>query len=235
MTVSAALAVVEFAHRNGIPRDTIVNTFTFAVDALSSMAVVDAALGDDIVAFYNTPNTTQKVAWYMNYCIDRGTNLSKIKWYNLDGHLDGTPHGSPAHIRLWTLDNAGGALGHMPAEVAACLSFNSDYGTDPEESGGTRPRARDRGRVYIPVNAGALGEITGFGNLEFLPAFRVDLTVAAKRLHDQANAEAPAASWCVWSRKNAQIHEAVQAWVDNAPDIQRRRGFKPTVRTTTTF
>jgi hypothetical protein len=40
--------------------------------------------------------------------------------------------------------------------------------------------------------------------------------------------------WVVYSPTDDAYHEVANGWVDNAWDTQRRRGYKPTSRTTFT-
>jgi hypothetical protein len=232
--VAAAQAVVVIPAISGIARDAVVNTFNFALDAYADMTAVDTALGPDVVDFYTHTNTSYKVGEYLGYSRDRTADVCLVKWYDLDGHLDGSPHGSPAITRTFSLPAPNSAIGGiMPTEVCAVLSVHSAYGSDPEFSGATRPRARDRGRVYVgPLVPAAMGLVTTILDTELTTSFRTDLTVAAARLITASTGHAVDAEWAVWSRTRAALTAITGGWVDNAPDTQRRRGSRPTVRTT---
>lgn len=232
---TAALAVVSFANRNGIAKDAVVNDIAFTIPGIADVNTFGVLAEASVEDFYNGANTTHTLAYYMAYSLDRTAGMATTKWYDLTGHLNGTPHGSPGRVDTWTLGAVGGGLGLAPAECAACLSFHSAYGGDLEESGATRPKQRDRGRIYLPLNNGAMGDVAGFGNPELLAAFRTDCTVAMKRFHDAVAGLAGAPNWAVWSRAKATVQAVIAGSVDNAPDTQRRRGFKATAKTSLTF
>lgn len=120
----------------------------------------------------------------------------------------------------WTFDAApsGNAL---PTEVALCVSFQAS-----KVSGS--PQARRRGRLY-------LGPFEDAVNTDGRPGSSF-VTGAANGL--KAFAEDLAAGFCsllVYSRVDEIGRTAINGWVDNAFDTQRRRGLDPTVKTAVTF
>jgi hypothetical protein len=112
--------------------------------------------------------------------------------------------------------------------VAICGSFHSFYAADPEFIPGARPRARDRGRIYWgPLTSDVLTQDGGTMRTRVKDTVRSDLMKKMQGLRDD-----PGFSWSVWSRKNSTIDPVQVVWVDDAIDIQRRRGEKAIVRTT---
>lgn len=228
---------VNFPHHSGLARDTVVNTFTFSAEAdmgATEMAVIESALTD----FYNgtdTGGTGLTVASFIGPTMSR-TIAPVFKHYSLDGHLNGTAVGSPVRTQNMALLGAGNGGTGLPAEVACVLSYHADYTTDPEfgPGGATRPRARDRGRLFIgPLSAnGCISQEATTLRPYVSDNLRNTLLAAANRLSSFAGLPA---FWAVWSRKNAAVHQAIGASVDDAFDTQRRRGERPNVRTTISF
>lgn len=220
---AVTLTVVTLNKDSLVPRDAVQNTFAFLtpLGAISTeITAIETALKD----FYNTvTSTTHAVNEYLALDLSTAANANTFEHYNLDGHLDGSPHGSPIATGTWTL-TATGAF-NLPPELAICLTFHSAYGSDVEfGAGGSRPRARDRGRVYIgPLSTGAFSTssppVVATNPLATIPA-------AAARLRDDANTV-----WAQWSRAASEVNPVAAGWVDNAPDVQRRRGLVATART----
>lgn len=219
------LAVVKLAMKSGIPSDVVQNTFAFEYDLTGIGA---SALNTALVAFYNANHVGPgALNSYLSEALSTSSNANTISYYDLTGHLSGTPHGSPVAVTQWTLGATGtGTPG--PNEVCMCLTAQADYGTDVEFGPGTRPRARDRSRVYI-------------GPLEITLVTAEDTTTHAITVGtspQQSLAASGAAllaanvGWSVWSRRDAALKPVVSGWVDNAFDIQRRRGIKASARTT---
>jgi hypothetical protein len=201
---------VNFPHHSGLARDQVVNTWTFAAEAdldAGMLTTLESALTD----FYNgntVAGTGLSVANFIGPTMSR-TIAPTFKHYDLDGHLNGTAVGSPVRVQPMALLGAGNGGTGLPAEVSCCLSSHADFGTDAEFGPGglSRPRARDRGRVYTLIDAGR--RLFSFPSLP--------------------------ASWVVWSRKAAAVKNVVAISVDDAFDTQRRRGERPNVRTTWTL
>lgn len=115
----------------------------------------------------------------------------------------------------------------LPAECAAVLSYHGAFGSGIN-------KARRRGRVYIgPLNTSAVSAQSG----------RVLLTAQAiLDIKNAANALMAAGDvdkkWATFSPTSVAggmsiadaTNDVVGGWVDNAVDIQRRRGVKATAR-----
>lgn len=127
---------------------------------------------------------------------------------------------APVHDATFTLNSAPSGT-QLPSECAVVLSFQ-----------GTRvsgqSQARRRGRVYLgPLDQAQLssGRISA-GTI-------TTITTAASALLSSSTAAADW-DWVVRSQVGATNVFVTNGWVDNAVDIQRRRGLEPTVRTTWT-
>ena len=114
----------------------------------------------------------------------------------------------------------------IPPEVAVCLSYKADPipGNNP---------ASMRGRMYI----GGIGTGVAVGTGSAFPAPNGSLIAGmAAAATGWANGitGAPAWNWVVYSRKLGVHWNVTNGWIDNAFDIQRRRGNAATARTTWT-
>lgn len=219
-------ASVTFNHVSGLPEDSVVNTFTFHTLGDDLAGVEGDAIQDLLNDFYTLGHgTSASIGSRLGAQLSRTAN-PVMRLYDITGHLTGTPAGSP--VRVSPLANLPGASDPnlLPTEVAACLSFRSDYLSDPEFAPGTRPRARDRGRIYI----GPLGQNNCVAGLGGRPVPSGTLTAvildAAQALRDQ-----PDAQWRVWSRARGTTDAVVEIWLDDAWDTQRRRGEAAQART----
>lgn len=221
------LAVAKLKKASGMPNDTAENTFAFACS--TAVAVAAPSIAEKLHQFYCIENTTQTRplwAWLAASVSDGATGL-QVDVYDITAHLNGSPHGSPVYTQTFDPNTSG--PDSLPDEVAVCLSYHSAYGTDVEFGPATRPRARDRGRIFFgPLMRGAVEE-DGITSEPF-PAtnLRLDLKAAATTLMGDGTGEAE--TWSVWSRTDATLKAVVGGWIDNAFDTQRRRGNAPDFR-----
>lgn len=225
--MTALLIETVLAHKSALPKDSVVNTWCFATPSVAYDNSEALTVCADLTAFYTTiaAPATESLDKYLGPTISRTALAHKHKVYDLTGHLDGTPHGSPKSTVNFTI-GAGRSTVALPSEVAVALSFHAGYGDDAEFAPGARPRMRDRGRVFIGPLVTSAGQELGTENTERPTAiFRDLLTAAAARLM-----AAPGHAWSVWSRVNGSIEPVVGGWVDDSYDTIRRRGEKPTVR-----
>lgn len=212
MTILRVL--VTFNREDGVPADATTNTFHFNTGGV--LLPTDAAeVRGRVLAFYNTATTgmIQSIGKYLSREIVGAEVGCKV--YDLN---DPEP-------RVPVLDSPfvvteGSSGDNMVSEVAVCLS----YGTAVVAGD---VRARHRGRLFIgPLNVQAqefmAGEPTVSADL------RGDLGKAAQALIAQDTA---LLKWSVYSRADGTAHAPItHGWVDNAFDIQRRRGVKATIR-----
>lgn len=108
----------------------------------------------------------------------------------------------------------------LPSELSVCLSFQGS-----KASG--FPQARRRGRIYVgPLSVGS--NVNGRPDPSLIGA----IAAAGNALRTDVAAIAGDTRWAIWSVRNQAPVEVTDGWVDNAFDIQRRRGVRDTSRTT---
>lgn len=220
------LAVVKLAKKSGIPADSPEMSFAFNVGdlLLATLTGVNAS----IQAFFKTTPTGSTFALQaiLSQSLSSVGTLSSTTIYDLTGHLDGSAHGAPIASFLWGLTAVGTAT-VLPDQVAAVLSVHSAFGGDVEFAPHARPRGRDRGRVYLgPLDSSVVVQdsVTKEPRLD-TPVTGVIANAAKALLTAQPG-------WSVWSRKDAALKPITGGWVDNRPDVQRRRAAAASSRLT---
>lgn len=224
MTVAThVIAQVVLARTSGLPEDAVTNTFHFSrvsADYETAVGVIATALQN----FYNDPPgpaTTFPIANFINDQISRASNACKINCYN--GALP--PTSRTPDTTVFTLA-AAASSNSLAAETALCLSFMDTTAV-------LAPAPRRRGRVYIgPLNFDAVGSESA-GDIRPDSTFVSRLNAAAEALYDEVLAGG--VNWVVYSPTNDAVYTIDTSWVDNAFDVQRRRGAKPSSRTTLVF
>lgn len=187
----------------GIPEDAVTNSWCVQADDLTAAVL----FCDEIEDLYDT------VGGLLSAAVRQ--NNHELKLYDVD---DPMPR-APVYTNVFNL--AAAPTGQtMPPEVASCLSFQG-----VKVSG--QPQNRRRGRVFVgPLKTTALDATGRFG-----AGFMTTLKTAGQDLL-VASAAAPSWTWGIHSPLTIGDFVAVNnGWVDNAPDIQRRRGTLATART----
>lgn len=193
---------VTLAMDSGIPEDASVNTWH--CDALSLPNGYEDFV-DDLEIFYQTVDVL------LSTKVD-AANIEAVV-YRMS---DPTPR-APVYRKTFTGITTGTEA--WPPEMAICLSFQGD------QISGT-PQARRRGRVYI-------GPCSTLATSTTDPRIS---TGSVSALVNGANALLAASdlsatyAWCVYSPSDDALVEVTNGWVDNAPDVQRRRGLVATTR-----
>lgn len=214
----------------GFSDESVVNTFAFAsevtIDAAARLDILNAVAG-----FYNTLHfeAAATVASYLAGTLSRDVGGCSLKMYDITGHLDGSPAGSPIEDSTFTL-GAAATADNMPTQTAAVITTRARGALDEpvEGPGGVRPRQRVSGRLFVgPLNESAF--VSGSSDhRRFTTAFMGSLICAAEGLQD-ALVDGDYA-WCVWSRTNADMIPIVRAECDDSPDVLRSRKINPTQR-----
>jgi hypothetical protein len=201
-------AQVVFQGASDLPEDVYVNTFHFVTPAGDS-AVQRAAVAGRLKTFYEVAGTgsANSVGQFLSPYVRRPY---LIKLYDM---ADLPP-------RQPLIDNTGVlpaplTVTGLPEELACVLSFRGD----PPLT------ARRRGRVYIgPLCLEAIDQSDAANPSLIDASLRFALRGAATDL-----AAAPE-GWSVYSPTANQWTPVVDGWIDNAVDVQRRRGAAATVR-----
>lgn len=196
-------AQVEIKATSGIAEDSAVNVWHFHT---LSLATPWTSIRDALVDFY--------VAVQGLFPSTVLQNGHRIRLYRLDDPEPRAPV-LDEDFNL-TTPTSGTAL---PPELAACLSFQAERVSGQDQ-------ARRRGRVYI----GPLDTAMLTGGL-LTAAVQSSLATAATALLTESVAQGDW-DWAVYSRVNGTAEPVTNGWVDNAPDVQRRRGLAATNRVT---
>lgn len=209
-------AQVSLQDISGLPRDRYVNVFNLyhpSPDALTPIqqANVITALGH----FYRTMGA------YLHPAIDPAT--SEVALYDMS-----LPKGSPP-IKTGPLQVTGAGATFvgtpMPTELAACLTLSGQpFSTELNTK-------ILRGRIYIgPLNTSAVQALTtGAKHSRVADEFAESVVTAGIGLATALAAENMV--WCVYSPTRGYLLPVSKLSVDDAWDIQRRRGDEPTTST----
>lgn len=204
--MSVCRAMVTIPKDSGVPEDAITNVLYFDADATSGSA---ASITTALSTFYTA--VMPQLSSTLN------PTAAKVRFYNMG---DSEPR-APYADNFLTIGATTGPL-TGPPEIACVLSFQGD-----RESGVRQ--GRRRGRIYL----GPLG-YTGLGNAETINVSTVDAIAAAGGALMDASDASSTWSWVVYSQVPGHLAWTVvtNGWVDNAFDVQRRRGIDPTYRKT---
>jgi hypothetical protein len=238
----AILAKVSIPNLSGMPEDTVTNTWAIKT-ALEPTPDDYSDIHFALAKFYNEVPAAQtySVSNFFSGRLSRVANACQITQYYFDEVGTPEPLGAPNWMQSFTIDAKGSSDWiNMPDEVACCLSFAADLDGIPESvpggpagpEGDTRPRSRRRGRVFLgPLNAGA---VTQGSEQTVRPSTDLVSTALAAlgTLNEEIDAMLGTFLLGVFSRTDWDVRPITSAWIDNAFDTQRRRGQKPTSRTT---
>jgi hypothetical protein len=190
----------------GASEDTIVNTWGFDMDKDEGTgnAVLSALL-----SFYTG------LAAYLSP-MQAWNSGGKAKFYDM---TDAEPR-VPWKESVFTFTGAFGAT-TLPTECCIAMSFQGDPISGVEQR-------RRRGRIYLgPLFSGAVSTTNGL----LTPAV-TSLVVTQMTALEAASTAAASWTWGVISNTpSLNFVRATSGWVDNAVDIQRRRGYDATLRT----
>lgn len=208
MSVLRVMFVLE--HDSGLPEDQSVNVWHFNSAAATAAEAEDAS--DLVVAWYNTDDGNGHAP--RDYLSPVLSGAWSTKVYDL----------SDAEPRVPMFEDNGsfavGGTDPMPSEIAVCLSFQGNA-----TSGGNQ--ARRRGRIYLgPLDVSASdAQIPPRPS----PALIESMRAAANNVLLPSNGNDP--EWCVYSRVDDIGRPVTNGWIDNAFDVQRRRGERANDRT----
>lgn len=194
------------------------NVFHFR-DTNGVVPTPHADIEDAIVSFFNDEGPAAgKVRSFMSEHMD--PDDAQLRIYDLD---DDKPR-APIYTNEFNLGPFTGGTS-LPKEICCALSYRA-------ASVSGEPPARRRGRLYI----GPLGQNAGVAaSNDFRPApgFRAVILDAGERLMQLRESDGPV--WVVYSPTNEQWYAPIEVSVDDAFDIQRRRGSAATFRSRRNF
>lgn len=204
---------VRLPYYTNIPEDVLTNTWHFFSDGVTPFADAVEYLSGRLDTFYSNTYAGSQGAPYINW------DAAVVHGYNL---ADAPPR-VPVIVPI-PITTPNDTSSNVSPETAICLSFQG------VPLSGT-PQARRRGRIYL----GALGEavVTDGTTSTFPRPFQawVDQVLGDVEtlLLDTGDA---GLEWVVWSPTDSASVPVNNGWIDNSLDTQRRRGFRPTARTT---
>lgn len=215
MAVVQTLRIQVILNPSVSTEDQVMNTWHIATEGATTP---DTAAGDFVNTFLDS--------FYQSIDVQLAGELQGavplVRCFNLIEPKPRQPH---AEMNLTALTTTSSAL---PREVACCLSYKAQY------QSGVSPKRR-RGRIYLgPLQNGAITSSTGL----FASGMVSLITSAAQTLIDASQASA-LWKWVVYSPTTdtagtgeTGMYPVVSGWVDDNPDIQRRRNKAVGVRST---
>lgn len=240
MAVTCLQMVSRLSSVTGLPEDIVENVIHVKFPADPSPTEVIACLAAFGNFYIATPTGgTNAVGKYMAQQMGVSPQTSTILAYSTTDLSGGTPFGSPIGTSTFSFPTRLGSGLDLPEEVAVVCSYNGDL-TDvpiteanPSPPPATiRPAQRRRGRMYVgPLSSFTVVESSQIPRPTSL--FRTDLGLAFKTMCNGITS-GTTGDVAVWSKADAALYPVVAGYVDDAWDIQRRRGPRPTTRTTFT-
>jgi hypothetical protein len=201
---------------SGIPGDQFVNTFYFSSGTPPTGGDFTNMLAC-IQGYFDT--AVSGLGRLTDYMSSRADTNGLVKFYDM-----GIPSPRPLLHSETLAYSSFGDSGHpnLPTELAVAQSYRIAHVAG--YSAGS-----ERGRIYIgPLNTKAMIEVYGLDDVTVHPEMRSLMNTAAVRMAAQASTFA--LTWGMWSAKHAAFHAIVEVSVDDAFDVQRRRGIKPSLR-----
>lgn len=187
------------------PEDAQVNRWHFLLETDPPNSAVVEEIRDELYVFYAS------LAAWMPSSIFSGTIYAKA--YDMS---DPEPR-APIHEHSTSVGTLAGTTA-LPPEVTCCLSFEA------LPISGT-PQPRRRGRVFLPTFTTARLDTAG----KWAATTLTGVAASAGTLLDSSQAS-PAWKWIVVSSVSGLTAAVDRGWVDDAVDIQRRRGWDPVSR-----
>lgn len=187
-----------------VSEDTVTNTWHFTMTDINETNT--NAVQTALVAFYEALDGFKSPL--------QSWQTARMKIYDMDDPEERVP----LYDELFGTSSTAQSSS-LPPECCMVLSFHGEY-----VSGFSQ--ARRRGRIYFgPLSSPVISGTTG----QFTSTLTTAAATAAGTLLTASDAASDWA-WVVWSPTGSTAYPVVDGWVDNACDIQRRRGLKSSVR-----
>jgi len=217
-------AVSRMQNNSGVAADQVENTFYF----LTAAPAGDTQFSEVVTSWNNFWNNTQSTAKsvgnFIANTMSRDVGAHFLDFYEMPATAGVV--GPPVSFKTWSLPAVEPGGSPLPQELAIAVSYHADYtGFVERGPGGTRPRARRRGRFFVGPSVVTALEETGtvaVGAQTVTPEVMQTLVDASSEF-----ATAMAAGntpWQVFSKTDWAAHTVVSGWVDDNWDVQRRRG-----------
>jgi hypothetical protein len=199
-------AQVQIQNVSGLPRDMFVNTFYFSAVTLDEAG--KSAMVQAIARFYreNASIGSNISSWWGKQV---ATDGHRIKLYDMTTQPTGPPVHDAPFSRAGTTTEEG-----LPNEIALCMSFYS-----------VNNAKRNRGRVYLGPFKKSAAESTEDGDSRPASTLLTCIKEAGARLRSDM-----AGAWSVYSKADGAWKTVTNGWVNNAWDVQRRRGARESTR-----
>lgn len=245
MPVDLVKHVIEFQPVTGLPEDVVTNTFHQAgATTLTAEEIEDFQFA--IINFYASAPEGGGLPLDNFFSSEMSrVNHPVISSYRYDFSApqedrNGRQYfltGSPIATKVYPGMGAAASAGAAPGQVSLCISYHADLaglhesipGGAPGPVGDTRPKARRRGRIYLPpLNQSAVAA----GSSPARPSAGLLGTAAsvASRLKNTADSIQAGGGWAVFSPTSGTWTLVDGGWVDNRFDTQRRRLVDATAR-----
>ena len=233
-------AVMRWYHTSGLEKDQVNNTLHVSTnEGLTDAGTASDIAGDILAAF----NAATNVGASRPLLAMMSKDMSRVVAPTCDVYDIGGGSPLATETMAAVLPNASN-VSSLPGEIACCLSFRGDYGALLEEApddadadtAPERPRSRVRNRIFFgPLTIdGAAHTTTPIRPHGDLIEALLDLATELGDMINNPNLASVEARWVTWSGIIGSS-TVVQASVDNAFDVQRRRGVAPTTRTAVTI
>lgn len=200
--------------------------FDFYVEQTGSNTALTNATAATLVTNFFTATAagaTRAMGAYMHSVCSRAANACSLQFYDITAHLNGSPAGSPVYATSFTLPAHAGAGVGLPEGCCLLIGYHATYGTDVEFGPGTRPRMRDRGRIYLGPIDGGWTVADANSRTTWVTASIVTDARAAFNAATVYGGGADVPALVQWSRKNATVKQITTMYVEDAPRYQRRR------------
>jgi hypothetical protein len=197
---------------SGMPEDRYVTTWAFRPDTANGTLDPYDLMEDALTTFWTVPtapSSTTPAGYLSGVAIDESRGI-EVRMYDLGDQPPRQP--TTRTIALPAL-----SASVLPNEMAVALSFYA---------GRNVPRAR--GRVYLgPLAESTRNVDAAAGDVRVHQTYREAVARNAGRLMADETVD-----WAVISQADGVGKRITGGWVDDAFDVQRKRGVAPSVRTT---
>lgn len=187
-----------------VPKDAVMNTWHVECSG-ADLPAARAAWHAALLAFYNNVSDVYSVIVAQNGWVHKMYDLAQAK--------------PRAPVDTFTFNIATNPTGaELPHELAICMSYQA-----ARVSG--VPQSRRRGRVFLgPIDTG------GVTAALVATAMQTTIKTAGAALL-ASSISSSIFEWIVYSPTSGLGASVTDGWIDNAVDVQRRRGIAATART----